>query len=180
MRRNKVRTSCFPVSLMGNYLAAFLLMSGIHMGIIVLMDRLHLHLVLQSVIPIIYWLSVSIGMTVFTRSKMKQVYEMPVNSKNTVPARQLEDSKKSAAAAIAAGIVGTAFMAGSVFAVTADTPMILLCIVLAVPGFIGWALPWFLYKRMVRRRTEKIAPLIEAKYDEAYAVCEKGCRLLQQ
>lgn len=71
-------------------------------------------------------------------------------------------------------------MAGSVFAVTADTPMILLCIVLAVPGFIGWALPWFLYKRMVRRRTEKIAPLIEAKYDEAYAVCEKGCRLLQQ
>lgn len=91
MRRNKVRISCFPVSLMGIYFAAFLLMSGIHMGIIVLMDRLHLHLVLQSVIPIIYWLSVSIGMTVFTRSKMKQVYEMPVNSKNTVPARQLED-----------------------------------------------------------------------------------------
>ena len=92
----------------------------------------------------------------------------------------LEASKKCTATAvsIAVGLVGTAFMAGSVFAVTAATPMIPLCIILALPGFIGWLLPNFLFKKMVRRRTKKVAPLIEEKYDELYAVCEKGSKLL--
>ena len=94
--------------------------------------------------------------------------------------KQLEASKTSTAtaASIAVGIVGTAFMAGSVFAVTSITPMIVLCIILAVPGFIGWTIPWFLYKRVVRGRTQKVTPLIEAKYDELYEVCEKGRKLL--
>ena len=71
-----------------------------------------------------------------------------------------------------------AFMAGSTFAVTADPPMILLCIILAVPGFLGWIFPYFLYKWGVRRQTERITPLIEEKYDEIYEICEKGNKLL--
>lgn len=39
--------------------------------------------------------------------------------------------------AVTAGGLGTAFMAGSTFAVTADPPQIALCIILAVPGFPG-------------------------------------------
>ncbi len=95
--------------------------------------------------------------------------------------KKLEESKKSAATAvsIAAGVVGTAFMAGSVFAVTANPPLIPLCILLAIPGFLGWILPFFLFRAIVHRRTEKIAPLIEAKYDEAYEVCDKGHKLIQ-
>ncbi|MCM1375184.1 MAG: hypothetical protein NC305_05075 [Lachnospiraceae bacterium] len=94
--------------------------------------------------------------------------------------RQLEASKTSVATAvsIAVGIVGTAFMAGSVFAVTAQPPYVVLCIILAVPGFLGWALPYFLYKRIQRKRTEKVMPLIESKYNEIYEICEKGNRLL--
>ena len=69
-------------------------------------------------------------------------------------------------------------MAGSTFAVTADPPQILLCIILAIPGFLGWILPCFLYKRGVRKQTEKITPLIEEKYDEIYEICEKGNKLL--
>lgn len=76
------------------------------------------------------------------------------------------------------GILGTAFMAGSTFAVTADPPQILLCIILAIPGFLGWIFPYFLYKRSVRKQTEKITPLIEEKYDEIYEICEKGNKLL--
>ena len=75
------------------------------------------------------------------------------------------------------GILGTAFMAGSTFAVTAQPPMILLCIVLAIPGFLGWILPWFVYKKLLARQTEKITPLIEEKYDEIDAICEKGNKL---
>ena len=80
--------------------------------------------------------------------------------------------------ALSVGVLGTAFMAGSTFAVTADPPHILLCVILAVPGFLGWILPYFLYKAGVRTQTERIAPLIEEKYDEIYEICEKGSKLL--
>lgn len=92
----------------------------------------------------------------------------------------LEKSKTSLAMiyALVAGIIGTAFMAGSVFAVTAQPPYIIISIVLAVPGFIGWIVPYFLYKRVVRKQTEKLVPLIEQKYDEIYEICEKGSKLL--
>lgn len=74
------------------------------------------------------------------------------------------------------GIIGTAFMAGSVFAVTSEK--ILLCILLAVPAFIGWIIPYFCYKAIVRKKIVQIAPLIEQKYEEVYVVCEKANALL--
>lgn len=80
--------------------------------------------------------------------------------------------------ALIVGMIGTAFMAGSVFAVTAQPPQILLCILLAVPAFVGWTVPIFLYRALIRRKTVKTAPLIEEKYDELYELCEKGNRLL--
>lgn len=51
----------------------------------------------------------------------------------------LEASKTNAATAlsIATGVIGTGFMAGSVFAVTAEPPIIWLCVLLAVPGFLA-------------------------------------------
>lgn len=93
---------------------------------------------------------------------------------------KLEKAKTSAATmyAIILGIIGTAFMAGSTFAVTAQPPHYILCILLAVPGFLGWIFPYFLYKRIAGKQKEKILPLIEAKYDEIYEICEKGNKLL--
>lgn len=92
----------------------------------------------------------------------------------------LENAKTSEATmyAIIIGIIGTAFMAGSVFAVTAQPPQILLCVLLAIPAFAGWTLPYIVYSKIVRRQTEKIVPLIEEKYDEIYELCEKGNKLL--
>ena len=93
--------------------------------------------------------------------------------------REIEElEKRKTSAAIATGGAGTAFMAGSTFAVTAQQPHILLCAILAVPGFIGWILSYFLYKRMAEAKAEEISPLIEEKYDEIYEICEKGNRLL--
>lgn len=90
----------------------------------------------------------------------------------------LESSKKAKAALVACivGIFGTAFMAGSVFAVTSN--MIITCIVLAIPAFIGWILPGFLYKYILQKRTKQINPMIDHKYDELYETCEKGHNLL--
>lgn len=93
---------------------------------------------------------------------------------------ELEKRKTSLATiyALICGIVGTAFIAGSVFAVTANPPIIWLCIILAVPGFIGWILPYYIYNRTKRKETDRIEPMIEEKMDEIYELCEKGNRLM--
>lgn len=92
----------------------------------------------------------------------------------------LEKSKTSQAIiyALIVGIVGTAFMAGSVFAITAEPPRLGLCIILAIPAFAGWILPYFVYQYIVSKRTEKANLLIEEKLDEIFEVCEKGNKLL--
>ncbi|MBP1736910.1 MAG: hypothetical protein H6Q60_791 [Oscillospiraceae bacterium] len=93
----------------------------------------------------------------------------------------MEQSKTSDATiwALVIGLTGTAFMAGSVFAVSSEPPRILLCIVLAIPAFVGWFLPYFVYKARVRKKTDRVTPQIEQKYDEIYDICEKGSKLLK-
>ena len=92
----------------------------------------------------------------------------------------MERSKAANASIVAmsVGFVGTAFMAGSVFAVVAE--MIPLCIILAIPAFIGWVLPYFLYNSTYAKKTTEVTPLIESKYDELYEVCERATGLLSR
>lgn len=93
---------------------------------------------------------------------------------------ELEKSKTSMATiyALMIALFGTAFMAGSTFAVTSQPPYIILCIALAIPGFTGWILPYFVYQRVAARQTGKVTPMIEEKFEEIYEVCEKGNKLL--
>lgn len=90
----------------------------------------------------------------------------------------LEHSKTIGASitAITIGIIGTAFMALSTFSYLGG--MLPLMIILAVPGFIGWIIPYFCYNAMQRSKGSKISPLIDKKYDEIYEVCEKASGLL--
>ncbi|SHI13572.1 hypothetical protein SAMN02745823_02706 [Sporobacter termitidis DSM 10068] len=92
----------------------------------------------------------------------------------------LERSKVvgASAAAYILGVVGTAFMAGSVFAYTAG--MLLPSIILAVPGFVGWIVPYFCFVSLHRKKTDQVTPLIDKKYDEIYEVCEKASGLLSR
>ncbi|MDO4314320.1 MAG: hypothetical protein Q4C45_00990 [Oscillospiraceae bacterium] len=84
------------------------------------------------------------------------------------------------ALALTVGVIGTAFMALSVFAVTARPPHIAACVLFAVPGFLGWVLPVFLYRSRVHRKNLQLSPLIEEKLDEACRLCERGHQLLPQ
>ena len=97
---------------------------------------------------------------------------------NVKEIEKLEQSKATTAqiAAFTIGIIGTACMAGSVFAFLAD--MIPLCIVLAVPAMIGWALPYFSFVKIRNKRIATVTPLIEQQYDSIYEVCEKAHGLL--
>lgn len=98
-------------------------------------------------------------------------------------AREIEDlerSKHTTASlwALAVGIIGTVFMAGSVFAVTHTPPIYWLCVLLAVPAVAGWLCPFFLFRYKVRVQTRKVQPLIESKHDEIYEICKKAYSLL--
>ena len=92
----------------------------------------------------------------------------------------LEASKGSVPAmvSISCGLTGCAFMAGSVFAITSTPPVVWLMVLLAIPGFLLWGSAYFSYRIVKKHRTNKVNPLIETKYDEAYEVCEKAYRLL--
>lgn len=94
--------------------------------------------------------------------------------------REMERAKYSTATvwALTIGLIGTAFMAGSVFAVVAPTPHYLLSILLAVPAFAGWIAPVFVHRQVRARKARQLAPYIEEKTEELYTLCEKGQTLL--
>jgi hypothetical protein len=97
--------------------------------------------------------------------------------------REIEDLEKSKTMnasifAFTFGIIGTAFMAGSVF--TYIGGMLLPSIILAIPGFIGWILPYFCYVKLKDKRAASAAPLIERQYDMLYETCEKASHLLSE
>jgi len=97
---------------------------------------------------------------------------------NVCEIEKLEQSKITAAQIVAftIGFIGTAFMAGATFAFLAN--MIPLCIILAVPAFIGWAVPYFCFIKIRDKRIAAVTPLIEQQYDAIYEVCEKAHGLL--
>ena len=98
---------------------------------------------------------------------------------HTKEIERIQDSKVIAAsvASYGIGILGTVFMVASVFAITAATPLIPLCIIFAVPGVVGWVMPYFLFNRIKAKKTEQVMPMIDSKYDAIYELCEKASRL---
>lgn len=94
--------------------------------------------------------------------------------------RSLEKAKTSKATiwALVIAFIGTAFMAGATFAATAPQPHYILMTVLALPGILGWIFPYFIYRKLAEKQTEKMNALVETKYDEIYEICEKGNKLL--
>lgn len=74
-----VRESRFPASLFFVYLIVLLLMSGVHTGLIVGMNALEWNDVIQTVVPVVYWSAVAIGLALFTRAQIRRVYEEPMH-----------------------------------------------------------------------------------------------------
>lgn len=91
----------------------------------------------------------------------------------------MERSKTMTASivAYAVGLIGTAFLGAATFAYLGD--MLPLMIVCAVPGFLGWILPYFCYQKVKQTKTAHVTPMIDQKQDEIYSVCEQASRLLQ-
>lgn len=74
----KIRESRFPSSLFLIFLLVLLLMSGIHTGLIVLMNTLGWNDIIQTIVPLSYWTTVAVGLTLFTRWKIQKTYDKPM------------------------------------------------------------------------------------------------------
>ena len=95
---------------------------------------------------------------------------------NEIEVLERSRTKTASIAAFTIGMAGTALLGGATFAYLGG--MLPLMVILAVPGFLGWILPYFCYQKLKGKKERQIAPIIERKQDEIYEVCQKGCGLL--
>lgn len=75
----KIRENLFPPSLFAIYLVVLFLMSGIHTGLLVFMGRVNWSELTQTIVPMIYWGIVAVGLTLFTRRQIRTTYEEPLH-----------------------------------------------------------------------------------------------------
>lgn len=73
-----VKSTRFPPSLFFVYLIVLLLMSGLHTGVLVLSNKLNLSNFFQTLMPILYWTVVAVGLTLFTRWRIRKTYDIPM------------------------------------------------------------------------------------------------------
>jgi len=90
----------------------------------------------------------------------------------------LEDSKSSGAtiAAYVIGLIGTVFMGVSVFTYLAGS--LPLMVVMAIPGFLGWILPYFVYNSLKGKKARSVEPQIEKQHENIYDVCMRANGIL--
>ena len=79
--------------------------------------------------------------------------------------------------ALIIGLIGTIFMAGSVFSVTATRPLYVLCVIFGFFGFIGWGLGYYMYLRVKKDKKSENTGLIEEQYNTLYDCCEQAKKL---
>lgn len=76
----EIKQDRFPPLLFAVYFIVMLIMSGIHIGLIVGMNWLGLHAAIQTVVVLGYWAVVALGLTLYTRREIRNVYETPMQN----------------------------------------------------------------------------------------------------
>lgn len=77
-KKNRSEESLFPKSIFFVYLFVLLLMSGIHTGLLTLMQVKNWNDTVQIIVPVLYWSMIAVGLTIFTRWRIRQTYDIPV------------------------------------------------------------------------------------------------------
>ena len=73
-----VRDSRFPKSIFFGYYLALLLLSGVHVALLLGMDRANFNEILVIHVILIYWALVAGGLTLYTRHQVRKTYEIPM------------------------------------------------------------------------------------------------------
>ena len=78
--RDSVKQSRFPVFLFGIFFLILLLMSGIHTGLVVGLNKWEMKVMIQIAVPMIYWGAVAAGLTLYTAWQIRRTYEIPMKT----------------------------------------------------------------------------------------------------
>lgn len=89
-----------------------------------------------------------------------------------------EPSSKGSFYAVTVAVIGTIFLAISVFSITSTNPSILLGIITGIIGLFGWFLSYPIYKKIKIKQEEINTSLIEEQYNTIYDCCEQAQKLL--
>lgn len=103
------------------------------------------------------------------RSELNKLQHQFDNSVYDIARLEASITTGAASISLIIGFVGTVFMGVSVFSYLGG--MIPLCIITAIPGFVGWSVSYFMYKTSKNRRAKKVSPKIEQQYDNIYEIC---------
>lgn len=82
-----VRQSHFPGILCVVYFLALLVMSGIHMGLVTLINEKEWNDIVAVTIPTLYWALVAVGLTLYARWQIKKTYEEQCTAWHKLPAK---------------------------------------------------------------------------------------------
>ena len=77
--KSAVRQSHFPGILCVVYFVSLLLMSGVHMGLVTLINTNGWNDVVAVLIPTVYWALVAVALTLYARWQIKKTYEEPMH-----------------------------------------------------------------------------------------------------
>lgn len=72
------KQSLFPPALFFIYLVVLLLMSGIHTGLVVGMNKAGWGDLAKTAVPMLYWTAAAVALTLFTRQQIRKTYEEPM------------------------------------------------------------------------------------------------------
>ena len=72
------RKSRFPKSIFFGYYGALLLLSGVHIGLLIGVQRAGFHDILIIVVLMSYWALVALGLTAYTRAQVRRTYDIPM------------------------------------------------------------------------------------------------------
>lgn len=76
------------------------------------------------------------------------------------------------------GLIGTVFLALSVFSITLVSPLYIPFILCGIIGIIGWVLPYFIYKKIKILKEKENVSLIDEQYNTIYDSCEQAKKLI--
>lgn len=114
-----------------------------------------------------------------SKKELNNLQRKMETSLNNLEKLKKEPNNMGTIASLIVGFIGTIFMSLSVFSITINEPLIVLCVIFGVIGLIGWILPYFVYKKIKFKKTNKNNSLIEEQYDELNDICEQANNLLK-
>ena len=90
---------------------------------------------------------------------------------------EAKKTSKATIVALVTGFVGLIFAIGAIISALANPPHIILSIMLTIPALAGCAMSYPLYRRIILEDSIHFEVLIEQKYDEIYAICQRAEKL---